>query len=73
MWICLACLLRPGIWSVSISVDSIVIPYVSIAFISFSIIVGVILGVACFYSCIFSPESVIDSMLLLVGLVGVSI
>ena len=73
MWICLAWLLRPGIWSVAMCVYSIVVTYGSLAFISFSIITGAIVGVACFARCIFAPESAIDSMLLLVGLGGLSI
>ena len=65
MWICLECLLMPGIWSVAIYEDSIVIPSVSLAFISFGIIKGGIVWVACFTRCILAPESAIDSMLLL--------
>ena len=42
MWICIACLLRTGIWSVAICVYSVVIPSGSLAFISFSIITGAI-------------------------------
>ena len=61
------------IWSVTICVDSIVLPSGSLAFILFAIIIGEIVGVACFAGCIFAPESVIASMLLLVGLGGVSI
>ena len=49
------------------------IPYGSLAVISFDIITGVIVVVDFFNRCIFSPESAIDSMLLLVGLFGVSI
>ena len=45
MWICLASLLRPSIWSVDIFIASVVL----------------------------SPESLIASMLVLVGLGGVSI
>ena len=40
---------------------------------SFDINAGAIVLVACFYKCIFTPESVIASMLLLVRLSGVSI
>ena len=54
-------------------VDSIVSPSGSLALISFSIITGAIVGVACFDRCIFAHESEISSMLLLVGLCGVSI
>ena len=73
MWIYIACLLRPGIRSVAICVDSIVLPYGSFDFISFYIIPGAIVGVACFDRCIFAPYYTIASMLVLVGLVGVSI
>ena len=73
MWICLACLIRPGSWSVAICVYSIVISYGSLAFILFSIFIGAIVGVACLDRCIFAPESEFDSMLVLVGLGGVLI
>ena len=73
IWICLASLLRPGIWSVAIFVDSIVIKSGSLALISLSIITGAIVGVSCLDMFIFAPESVIASMLVLVGLGGVSI
>ena len=69
----LACLLISGSWSVSICVDYIVLPSGSLAFVSFSIITGAIVGVGCFARCIFSPESDIYGMLLLVGSCGVSI
>ena len=71
--ICLACLLRPGIWSVAIYVDSIVLPFSSLAFISFSIFIEAIVGVACLAKCIFAPESAIAGMLVIFGLGGVSI
>ena len=73
MWICLSSLLRPGIWIVYICVDSIVLPYVSLSFISLSIIIGDVLWVACLSRCIFVPYYVISSMLVLVGLGGLSI
>ena len=73
MWICLASLLRPVSRSVAICVDSIVLPSVIIDFISLSIITGAIVGVACVARCIFVPDSAIASMLVLVGLGGVSI
>ena len=53
--------------------DSIVLPYGILAVISFDIITGAILVLACFARCIFAPESAISSMLLLGGLCGVSI
>ena len=62
MWICLAYFLRPGEWSVAICDDSIVLPSGSI---SFDIITGAIVVVAHFSRCIFAPESVIASVLLL--------
>ena len=71
MWICIACLLRPSSWSVAICQGSIVITSGSLVFISFSIIIGAIVGVACFARCIFAPDSAIASMLLPVGLGGV--
>ena len=49
------------------------IPSGSLAFIHFSVIIGSIVGVDYFGRCIFAPESVIASMLLLLGLGGVSI
>ena len=70
MWICISSLLIPGSWSVAICVDSIVLPYGSLALISFTIIIGGIVGVIFFARCIFAPESEIASMLLLVGLCG---
>ena len=73
MWICLDSLLRPGSRSVAICVDSIVILYVSLDFISLSIITGAIVGVDCLARCIFAPESVIYIMLVIAGLGGVSI
>ena len=73
MWICLDSLLRPGSWSVDICVDSIVLPYGSLGFISLSIITWIIVGVVCLARCVFAPESVIASILVLVGLGGVSI
>ena len=73
MWICLASLLRPGSWSVSICGDSIVLTSRSLAFISLSIIEGVVLGMACLDRFIFVPESVVSGILVLVVLGGVSI
>ena len=73
MWICLTFLLRPGSCIVAICDVSIVIPPGSLSLISFSIIAGAIVGVAFFARCIFAPESVISSMLVLVGLGEVSI
>ena len=73
MWICIASLLRPGSWSVAICVDSIVIPSISLALISLSIIKGAIVWATCLARCIFASESAIASMLVLVGLGGVSI
>ena len=55
MWISLVCLFRPGRCSVDVCVESIVVPSASIDFISFSIIIGAIVGVACFARCIFAP------------------
>ena len=73
MWICLACLLIPGSWSVAICVDSIVLQYGSLDFVSLYIIKGDIIGVACLDRCILAPESEIASMIVLVGLGGESI
>ena len=66
-----SCLLRPDSRSVTMCEDSIVLPYGSLAVISFDIITGRIFVVACFARFIFAPESAIASMLLLVGLGGV--
>ena len=73
MWIYLDCLHRPSSWSVAIRVDSVLIPSGSLAFISFSIITGAVVGVACLDMCIIAPEFAIASMLVLVGLGGLSI
>ena len=73
IWICLAGLIRPGIWSVAICVDYIVLPSGNLDFISLSITTGAIVGVACLARCILSPEYAIDIMLVLVGLGEVSI
>ena len=72
MWICLAILLIPGIWSVPICEDSIVLPSGSLVFIALSIIIGSIVWMACLARCIFSPEPAIAIMVVLVGLGGVS-
>ena len=64
--ICLTCLLIPGTWSVAMCIDSIVPLSGSLAFIYFYIITGATVGLACSAGCIFSPTSVIASMLLLV-------
>ena len=53
--------------------DSTVLPFGILDVISFEIITGDIIVVACFDRCIFAPESAIDIMLLLGGLSGVSI
>ena len=39
--------------------------YVSVAAVSFEVITGAIVVVACFYRCIFTPESAIISVFLL--------
>ena len=49
------------------------LPSGSFAFISFYIITGAIVGVACLDRCVFAPESEFASMLVLVGLGGLSI
>ena len=53
--------------------ESIVIPSGSIVVISFEIIIGYIVVVACFARCIFAPVSIIASVLLLGKLGGVLI
>ena len=73
MWICLACFLRHGSWSVAMCADSIVLPSGSLDFISFSIIKGDIVGMAFFAMCLFAPKFAISRNLVLVGLGGVSI
>ena len=70
MWICIACLLISGRWSVSICIDSIVLLSGSLGFISFYIITGAILGVDLLARCIFAPESAIVIMLVLFVLGG---
>ena len=60
-------------WSVAICVESIVLPSVSLDLISFYIIKGDIVGVACLARCTFTPDSAIATMLVLVGLGGVLI
>ena len=69
IWICLACLLRPDIWSVEICEDSIVFSSGSLTVISFDIITGGIIVVDCFSRCIFALESAI-SIILLPGEIG---
>ena len=49
------------------------IPYGSLTFISFSIITGAIVGVDYLARCIFAPEYVIASMLVIFGLGGLLI
>ena len=49
------------------------LPYGSLAFISFYIIIGAIAEVYCLDRFLFAPESAIASMLVLVVLGGVSI
>ena len=61
----ISCLLIPGIWSVAMCEDYVVIPYGSLAVISFDIITGDIVVVDCFARCVFAPESAISSMFLL--------
>ena len=73
MWLCLTRFFIPGSWSVALCVDSIVLPSGRFAFISLSIIIGSIVGVAYIAGCIFAPESAISSMLVQVVLDGVSI
>ena len=65
MWICLYSLFWPGIWSVAVCYDSIVLPSRSLAVMSFEIMTGYIFVVAYFDRCIFTPESTIDSVFLL--------
>ena len=59
MRIHLASLVRPVSRSVSICDDSIVLIYGRLAVMLFVILTGSIFGVALFYRCIFTPESVI--------------
>ena len=54
----MACLLRPGNCIVAIFDDYIVLPSDSIAVMSFEIMTGVIVVVACFAICIFETDSV---------------
>ena len=73
MWICLSCLLRPGIWSFSVCDDSIVLPYGILAVVSFDIMAEVIVVVDCLDRCIFAPRSEISIKYLLVESGGVPI
>ena len=73
MRICLACLLGPGIYSVNICDDSIVLLSGNISVISFEMMTRAIVVVDCFSRCIFAPESAIASMFLLGEFVGVPI
>ena len=54
MWIYLVSLLIPGRWSVDMCEDSIVLPSDSLSIVSFDIITGAIVVVACFAGCIFA-------------------
>ena len=58
-------MLRPGIWSVAICDDSIVIPSGILAVMSFEMMTGDIVVVDCFARCIFAPEYTIASLFLL--------
>ena len=71
--ICLAFLLRPDSWSVTMCDNSILIPYRNLAVISFDIITAAIIVVACFARCVFAPETKFYSIFLLGGLGGISI
>ena len=73
MCICLACLLRPASRRFAMCQESIMLTSRSLAVISFDIITGCIIVVACFSGCIFAPESASTSMLLLVELGVLSI
>ena len=63
----------PGIYSVAICNNSIVLPYDSLAVMSFEIMTRAIVVVACFARCIFSPESEFSSILLIGYFGGVPI
>ena len=73
MCICLDSLLRPDRWSVVMCEDSIVLSSGSLVVVSFEIITGAILLVACFVKHVLATESAIASIFLLVGLGGVLI
>ena len=64
MWICLACLLIPSSWSVSICDEYIVLPYDILDVMQFDIMNEAIFVVACFSRYIFTPESTIAIMFL---------
>ena len=64
---------RPGSRSVNICDDSIVLPSGSLTVISFEIMTGAIVVVACFSRCIFAPESASANVFLLGELGGVPI
>ena len=65
MWLCLDCFCSPGIWSVSMCDDSIVIPSCRLYVVSFEIMTGTIVVADFFDRCIFAPESSISSLVLL--------
>ena len=66
-------MLRPGSWSVAICDGSNVLPSGSLAVISFEIMTGAIVVVACFARCIFAPMSAIAGVFLLGEFDGVPI
>ena len=58
-------LIRPGSWSGSICYNSIVLPYCSLSVISFNIMDGAIVFVACLGRCLFVTGPAISSLCLL--------
>ena len=73
IWICLAFFIRPGIWSVAIYEDYVVLPYASLSVMFFDIITGSVVCVVWLDRCKFAPEYAIASVYLLGELVGVPI
>ena len=73
MWICLASLIRPGCWSVAMCDESIVLPSGSLAVMSFEIMTGSNVLVACFSGWIFAPGSATAGVFLLVEFGGITI
>ena len=73
IWIFLTFFLRPDIWSVAICDDSIVLTYVIFYVMSFEMMTGAIVVVACFSRYKFALESEIAIVFLLGEFGGVSI
>ena len=67
------CFLSTSGWIVDICDSFVVLPFVSLAVMSFEVISGSIFGMACLARCMFAPGSAISSVCLLGELGGVPI